>query len=128
VRLLLDTHALLWWLFDDPRLSPVARAAIATPDNDVLVSAASAWEIATKHRLGKLPDAGDVPTALARYVRRSGFQVLPIGFEHAALAGAIVADHKDPFDRMIAAQGRVEDIPVVTIDAAIVALGAKTIW
>jgi len=75
IGLLLDTHTLLWWLFDDARLSPDAREAIMDPDRVVLVSSASAWEIATKDRLGKLPEAGDVPTRLPHYLRKAGFEV-----------------------------------------------------
>jgi PIN domain nuclease of toxin-antitoxin system len=128
LRLLLDTHALLWWLFDDPRLSGVARAAIAEPGNAVLVSAASGWEIATKHRLGKLPQAGDVSTDLLRYVRRARFQVLPVGLEHAMLAGSLPGPHRDPFDRMLIAQSRIEDLEVVTIDPVFREHGVRVIW
>lgn len=79
--LLLDTHALLWWLFDDDHLSPGAREAIAAPAHRIWVSAASAWEIATKARLGKLPEAGDVPQRLPHYLRRARFLELPISIE-----------------------------------------------
>lgn len=128
MRLLLDTHALLWWLFDDARLSAPARLAIARTENECLVSAASAWEIATKHRIGKLPEAGDVPARLGDYIRHAGFRALPISVEHALEAGRMVHDHKDPFDRMIAAQARVEGVAVATIDPAIAALGARVLW
>jgi PIN domain nuclease of toxin-antitoxin system len=126
--LLLDTHALLWWLFDDPQLSPAARAAIAHRDNDCLVSAASAWEIATKHRIGKLAEAGDVPSRLTEYLRRANFQALPIALDHALEAGRIAHEHRDPFDRMIAAQARMEGLLVITVDPAIAALGARVLW
>ena len=114
VRLLLDTHALLWWLFD-PKLSSAARLAIANPQNQILVSAASAWEITTKHRLG-LPEAGDVPVHLPRYLNRARFAVLNISLEHAIAAGALPGPHKDPFDRMLVAQARIEDLAVATTD------------
>ena len=87
MRYLLDTHALLWWLFDDPKLSRRARAVIAEPENDILVSAASAWEISTKHRLGKLPEADDVAQQLPMYIRKARFSELDISVEHALAAG-----------------------------------------
>lgn len=128
MTVLLDTHVLLWWLYDDVRLSKRARKALGDPDTTVLVSPASAWEITTKARLGKLEEAGDVPEKLAHYVRKAGFSVLPISLGHAAAAGALDHAHKDPFDRMIAAQALAEGIPVVSIDPAIAALGARVLW
>lgn len=128
VKVLLDTHALLWWLFDDPRLPDVARAAISDPENRVLVSAASAWEISTKHRLGKLPEAGDVASGLARYVRRARFSELAVGLEHALAAGALPGPHRDPFDRMLIAQARNEDLAVVTVDPVFRDYGVRVIW
>jgi PIN domain nuclease of toxin-antitoxin system len=115
-RLPLDTHALLWWLFDDPKLSGSARAAISDRDRAALVSSASAWEIATKYRLGRLPEARDVAARLPHYLRRAGFTVLPISLDHALAAGALPGPHKDPFDRMLIAQAHLEDVPVVTTD------------
>jgi len=128
VTVLLDTHALLWWLFDDPKLSAPARAAIAAPESRVLVSAASGWEIATKHRLGKLPEAGDVPQELAAYVRRARFVVLDVTLEHALAAGALPGPHRDPFDRMLMAQARLEGVPVVTRDPAFREYGVPVLW
>jgi PIN domain nuclease of toxin-antitoxin system len=128
VRLLLDTHALLWWLFDDPRLSSAARSAIAEPRSEVLVSAASAWEITTKHRLGRLPEAGDVPSRLPQYLKRARFAVLNISLEHAMAAGALPGPHKDPFDRMLVAQARIEDLTVTTTDRVFQDYGVAVIW
>ena len=128
ITLLLDTHALLWWLFDDPRLSSAARSAIRDPQNKVIVSAASAWEIATKHRLGRLPEAGDVPARLPHYLHRARFSVLNISLEHAMAAGALPGPHKDPFDRMLVAQARIEDLAVVTTDQAFRDCGVAVIW
>lgn len=116
MRLLLDTHALLWWLFDDPKLSETARAAMAMPSSEVLVSAASAWEIATKHRIGKLPEAGDVAADLPRYLLEARFSALEISVEHALLAGSLVGQHRDPFDRMLIAPARLLGAPIVTMD------------
>lgn len=128
MRYLLDTHALLWWLFDDPRLSASARQAIAEPQNEILVSAASAWEIATKHRLGKLPEAGDVPQRLPMYVRQARFTELRISIRHAQVAGALPGPHRDPFDRMLIAQATLLTIPVVTIDPVFRNYGATVLW
>lgn len=125
---LLDTHALLWWWFDDPRLSTVAREAIAAPENDILVSAASAWEIATKHRLGKLPDAGDVVQRFPLYVRRSRFTEVGIAIADALAAGGLPGPHRDPFDRMLIAQAKLLDIPVVTIDPVFRDYGVMVLW
>jgi PIN domain nuclease of toxin-antitoxin system len=126
--LLLDTHVLLWWLFDDAKLSPIARSAIVDPHNEVLVSAASAWEITTKHRLGRLPEAGDVPLHLPRYLNRARFTVLDISLEHAMTAGALPGPHKDPFDRMLVAQARIEDLSVATTDQVFKDYGVAVIW
>jgi PIN domain nuclease of toxin-antitoxin system len=128
IRLLLDTHALLWWLFDDPKLSAAARSAIVSPSNEIVVSAASAWEIATKHRLGRLPEAGDVAVRLPQYLRRARFAVLSISLEHAMAAGALPGPHKDPFDRMLVAQARLENLPVATIDRVFRDYGVAVIW
>lgn len=126
--LLLDTHALLWWLFDDPRLSDVARENIAAPEHKVWVSAASAWEIATKTRLGKLPEAGDVAEKLPVYLRRARFLELPATVAHALKAGGLPGPHRDPFDRMLIAQSFVSGFPVVTIDPVFSDYGVGTLW
>lgn len=116
VSLLLDTHALLWWLADDPRLDPRARQAIAEPDTPVWVSAASCWEIATKHRLGKLDDPAGIIPRLPDIVQERGMAPLAISPRHALAAGALPGPHRDPFDRMLIAQARMEQLTVVTID------------
>ncbi len=128
MRLILDTHALLWWLLDDPSLSIPARDAIADSRNEVLISAASAWEIATKARLGKLPQAVGLLDRLDDYLHRDGFAVLAISLAHARLAGRLDWSHKDPFDRMLAAQSRIENAPLVTTDAVFAAHGVLTVW
>jgi PIN domain nuclease of toxin-antitoxin system len=128
VNILLDTHALLWWLFDDARLPPSCRARIASPDNRVFVSAASAWEISTKHRLGKLPEAGDVPTDLPRYLRTARFTPLDVAVEHALDAGALPGPHRDPFDRMLIAVARREHLRVATIDPVFREYGVPVVW
>jgi PIN domain nuclease of toxin-antitoxin system len=128
MRVLLDTHTLLWWLFDDPRLSVPARKAIATSDNEAIVSSASAWEITTKYRLGKLPKAGDVPTRLPTYLRKARVSVLSISLEHAIAAGALPGPHRDPFDRMLIAQARLEKLPVITTDPVFKEYGVRICW
>lgn len=128
MRLLLDTHALLWWLTDDPRLPEPVRAEIANPDNAVFASAASAWEIATKQRIGKLPGVPDAASRYAELVAADGFQHLPISHAHALRAGSWPAPHRDPFDRMLAAQSEREGLPLVTRDPAFELFGIETFW
>ena len=128
VTYLVDTHALLWWLFDDPKLSPTARAVLADPANSLYVSSASAWEIATKHRLGKLPSAGVLVHDIAGWVARAGFRELPVTISHAQRAGAARQPHRDPFDRMLAAQSVIEGLPLVSADVALKVFGVNLVW
>lgn len=128
MRLLLDTHALLWWWTDDARLSAAARSAIADEANEVYVSAASAWEVATKHRLGKLTEVPQAAPRFAELVAADGFASLPIAQHHALKAGAYPHEHRDPFDRMLAAQSAIEGMTLVTCDAALPAFGGDTLW
>jgi PIN domain nuclease of toxin-antitoxin system len=123
VRLLLDTHALLWWLGDDPVLSQAARAAIGRPEADVTVSAASAWEVSIKRALGKLIAPSDLEEQLARH----RFSSLPVTVTHALLAGSLPRHHDDPFDRMLVAQARIEGLTLVTRDPRIGSYGVPTI-
>lgn len=111
MRLLLDTHALLWWLADE-QLTAEARAAIADPKNAVAVSAASAWEISIKKALGKLA----APDDLDEQVRACDFAALPISISHAMTAGQLPRHHDDPFDRMLIAQAQLEQMTVITRD------------
>lgn len=126
--LLLDTHALLWWLDGDERLSPAARAAIAAPANQPLVSAASAWEITTKHRLGKLPGAAEVARDVAGAVASQAFADLPITLRDAERAGRLPGPHRDPFDRMLAAQALAGDLEFVSIDRVFDDYGVRRLW
>jgi PIN domain nuclease of toxin-antitoxin system len=121
--LLLDTHALLWWLDDDPRLSAPAREAIADGARRVLVSAASLWEIATKNRLGKLGEADAFLADPATVLRGEGFEPLAITWPHALLAGRLDTPHRDPFDRMLAAQSLLDGLVLVSRDPAMDAMG-----
>lgn len=128
MRLLLDTHALAWWWIEDERLSPAARAAIADPDNTVLVSAASVWELARKHRLGKWPDVAAIVDDLDALLRRSRFGTLAITVAHARLAGTLEGPHRDPFDRMLIAQCRLEALPIVSGDPVFARYQVRVIW
>ena len=112
--LLLDTHTLLWWLTDDPKLSKPARDAIADGERAVLVSAASLWEIATKNRLGKLGEADAFLADPIGISSAEGFEPLPITLPHALLSGGLDTDHRDPFDRMLMAQSLIDDLVLVS--------------
>jgi PIN domain nuclease of toxin-antitoxin system len=128
MRILLDTHALLWWMIGDPRLSPKARAAVGAEEAEVFVSAASAWELAMKVRLGKLPDAARLTHRLTESLAEQNFKPLAIAIEHGRLGGLLPGQHRDPFDRILAAQALLEDMPLVTNDAAIAGFGVKVLW
>lgn len=128
MRYLLDTHVLIWWLLADRRLTKRAKALIADPQSVILVSSASAWEITTKHRIGKLDGVDALVRDVAEWVGRASFVALPISIAHAQRAGSYAQDHRDPFDRMLAAQGELEDVPLVTGDKALKAFGTRTVW
>ncbi len=128
MRVLLDTHALLWWLAGDAALSSGAQACIADPANEIFVSAASAWEVSTKHRLGKLPGAGPLAVDFARELAAQGFQPLPISVGHGQAAGALVGAHRDPFDRMLIAQAIDERMALVSNETAFDAFAVLRIW
>jgi len=127
-ELLLDTHALLWWLADPDRLSPAAHGAIEDPGNRVHVSAASGWEIATKVRLGKLPAANELLGELPEVLAGQGFQLLPITLPHGLHAGGYNLAHRDPFDRLLAAQAELSDLTLVSLDPALQAFPCRLLW
>lgn len=128
MRVLVDTHALLWWFDGDPQLSANARELFEGEPANIVVSAASAWEIATKARNGKLPRALVIARNLPQALVEQGFQLLPITVAHGHRAGWLEGAHKDPFDRMLAAQALLEDLAVVTDDEKIARFGVRTIW
>lgn len=128
MRALLDTHALLWWLSDDPALSRRAREAIAAVKNTLIVSAASAWEVATKVRIGKLPTAANLAADFAGQLKREGFEALSISTEHAVRAGSLAGSLKDPFDRMLIAQAQAENVPLISNEALFDAYGIRRLW
>jgi PIN domain nuclease of toxin-antitoxin system len=123
-RLLVDTHALLWWVTDDPALSIAARDAIADPVNQPLVSTASVWEIAIKRSLGKLTAPDDLPQRISA----EGFAWLPISAQHAWQVHDLPMHHRDPFDRILVAQALIERLPVVTADAEFQKYGVEARW
>jgi PIN domain nuclease of toxin-antitoxin system len=123
LKLLLDTHALIWWLGGDEALSIRARAAIGNEDNSVLVSAATAWEIATKYRLGKLPSVTHFIADIEGRIVFAGFEAMPVTLRHGQTAGALPGHHNDPFDRMLIAQAMMENCTLVSADKAFDAYG-----
>lgn len=128
MRVLLDTHAFLWWLDGDRRLSLKARRLIADDTNAVLISAASAWEITTKSRLGKLPGAQDVAADVVGCVASQGFVPLDLSLLHAQRAGALGGEHRDPFDRMLIAQAQLEDVAIISDDRIFDDYDVRRMW
>ena len=125
---LLDTHTFLWWIFNDVHLSHDAREIIKHSENQLFLSAASAWEIATKQRIGKLPEAGSIVKDLPSLVKRAHILTLDVTMQDALLAGSIEHKHRDPFDRMIFAQGLLRNFPVITNDPAFDVATGKVVW
>ena len=128
MRLLLDTHALIWFLAGDPKLSSRARAEIEVVDGVVLVSAVSAMEVLTKHRLGKLPEAEELAQDFEAAVVQHGFDGLPISIRHAQLAGSLRLIHKDPFDRLLIAQSLIEGLTLVSNETVFDQTGVNRLW
>lgn len=128
MRLLLDTHALLWWFGDDPALPASCRKLIAKGDNSIFVSAASAWEIATKFRLGKLPSAGDLIQDFGGYLEREKFISLSVSYEHGVRAGMLAGPHQDPFDRMLIAQAEMEKLFILSNEKIFDRYGVRRVW
>lgn len=126
--LLLDTHTLLWWLDGDHNLSQPARQAIGEAHRLVVVSAATAWEIATKVRIGKLPGAVYVADNFSQILENQAFQQLPMGAEHARRAGLMPGGHRDPFDRMLIAQAQIEGLILVSNETLFDHIGVQRLW
>ena len=124
---LLDTHTLLWMLRDDPRLSRDAAAALDAAD-EVLVSAASAYEVSWKHRLGKLPEVAALVDAFEREIAAAYCTLLPITPAHAIAAGKLDPFHRDPFDRMLVAQALVERVPIISNEKTFDRFGVERVW
>ena len=128
MRVLLDTHTLIWAVYDQEFLSRRARQILQEPGTEMLVSAASAWEVATKYRLGKLPSATELAQDFMNVVSASGYSFLSIAPEHALRAGHLPGLHKDPFDRMLAAQAIHENMILLSNDATLDAFGVRREW
>jgi PIN domain nuclease of toxin-antitoxin system len=128
MRLLLDTHVLIWWLAGDLLLSASAKAAIADPRNEALVSAASAWEIVTKYRIGKLPQAAALAADISGVLIVQGFVELPITVRHGQAAGGLPGPHRDPFDRMLIAQALLADLVLVSNEAVFDRYAVRRLW
>ena len=128
MRYLIDTHVLLWAAYEPGELSPPVRRILQSENNEIVVSAASAWEIATKYRLGKLAFAQTLAEDFLAQVTAAGYLLLDISTEHALRAGRLAGEHKDPFDRMLAAQATHEDLPLLSNDTQIDIFGVRRIW
>ncbi|MGD9814659.1 MAG: type II toxin-antitoxin system VapC family toxin [Hyphomonadaceae bacterium] len=128
MSLLLDTHALLWWLEGDPRLSKRARSAMSAAGERVLVSAASAWECSVKVPTGKLPQAAPVLANFRTILAREGFSILDISLDHILAAGSLPPFHGDPFDRMLVSQALAEGMPLVSNDKTLDRYGVRRVW
>jgi PIN domain nuclease of toxin-antitoxin system len=128
VRLLLDTHAFLWFITDDPKLSAPARELIADPNNEVLISPVSYWETAIKVSIGKYPLSTPYETFITHGIDGNGFKILPIEPGHATILATMPFHHRDPFDRMLVAQAQVEKISVVSNDAVLDLYGVSRLW
>ena len=128
MRVLLDTHAFLWWITDDERLTSPARIAIGASANQVFVSAATVWEIVVKSRLGRLPVPEPADGFISAHLEANAFQPLSITIRHALGLGSLPDHHRDPFDRILVAQAHAEEMPLVTGDEAVQAYPISTIW
>lgn len=128
MRALLDTHAFLWWVNDDNRLSDRAREIIADPRNTLLFSAASGWEIAIKARLGKLRVAKNLERFITDQLRKNAIDILPVQLSHALHVHALPDHHRDPFDRLLVAQCHLEKLPLITGDPQLTAYSVETLW
>ena len=128
MRLLLDTHAFLWWVGAGRTLSRRARSAIGSGRNECFVSIATAWEIAIKVSLGSLRVEGSLDRFLPDQIAANGFQPLPIDLRHAARVATLPFHHRDPFDRLLVAQALEEELAVVTADPVFAEYGLKRIW
>ena len=128
MRLLLDTHAYLWWIAGSDRLSAAANDAVTNSGNEVFFSAASAWEIATKHRLGRLPEAQPVIQNILTSIESVGFEELPISVRGGELAGSLPNYHQDPFDCIIIAQALIRNLAIVSNERIFDRYGINRIW
>ena len=125
---LLDSHALLWWWFDPDRLSTAVRELLSDPATSVLVSAASLWELSLKHHQGKLPELSSAIADLPGLLQADGFEPLPISLAHGLRAGGYSQPHRDPFDRLLAAQAELDRLVLLTADPQLSTFPCQTLW
>ena len=128
MHLLLDTHALIWWMTNSPLLPDYARRLMLEKKNTIVVSAVSAWEMATKVRLGRLPAAEDITRNFEEYMVQSGFESLPVSAAHGIRAGFLPGPQRDPFDRMLIAQAQAEDLTIVSNEVSFDSYGIRRAW
>ena len=128
MHLLLDTHALIWWMTNSPLLPDTVHRLMLDKRNTIVVSAASAWEMATKVRLGRLPAASDITRNFQEYLSQSGFESLPVSAEHGIRAGLLPGPQRDPFDRMLIAQAQAENLTIVSNELAFDSYGIRRAW
>ena len=128
MRLLLDTHVVIWWFTEPRQLSAAAHGVVAGRGNLVMVSAVTPFEITHKHRVGRLPEAADLAPRIEEVLADAGFEALAIEFAHATLAGRLEYAHGDPFDRLLMAQALTENLVLVTADRVLRASGVPTLW
>lgn len=127
MKILLDTHALIWWFGNESKLSRRASSIIANQNNTILVSAAIAWELAIKVNLGKF-DALSLTTEVPRFTEEEGFEELPISMEQAVRAGLLPLHHRDPFDRLLVAQAQALNAPILSADTLLDRYDVKRLW
>ncbi|MGA8775164.1 MAG: type II toxin-antitoxin system VapC family toxin [Terriglobales bacterium] len=125
---MLDTHALIWWMTNSPSLPDSVRRLIIDKRNTVVVSAASAWEMATKVRLGRIPAASDITRNFQEYLTQSGFESLSVSAAHGIRAGLLPGPQRDPFDRMLIAQAQAEDLTIISNERAFDSYGIRRAW
>ena len=128
MRALLDTHAFLWWISDDPRLSEKAREIIADGHNELFFSAASGWEISIKAGLGRLEVPENLQRFIADQLSRNAIQVLPIYLSHAQHTGTLPVHHRDPFDRILVSQAILEEMPLLSADSHLSRYLVEVVW
>lgn len=128
MKYLLDTHTFLWWNMDDTQLSPLAREIISDGDNEIFLSAATAWEIAIKTARGRLELPEDPTRYVSNRMKLHGFQALPVHIHHAAHVYKLPMHHADPFDRLLIAQSQIESMPLISVDAEIQKYEVEVLW
>ena len=128
MRILVDTHALIWWSTEDPQLSLPASNAIRDESSEVYISAATAWELATKYRIGKLPEAQELVENIRSYLADQNFEELPVTIANALRAGSLPSHHRDPFDRMLIAHAISEDLVLVSNETLFDRYGVRRLW